>query len=154
MSEVVGDDDITPEPLDDAHRRPNGVDDATVAAVGKLSEALEWLERAKGALYDFHQMFGHLDQMMGEAADMLRDAGHGQSADLIDREIVGRNVLDGRWTFQIVEEFDDGYYQPVTAIERRIRNELVEGRRHIFEAEMKQRRRSRGVPGHEATPDH
>ena len=29
-----------PEPLDDAHRRPEGVDDATVEAVGVVSEAL------------------------------------------------------------------------------------------------------------------
>src|SRR5690606_3294937 len=36
-------------------RRPAGVDDDTVAAVGKLGEALEWVERARGRLYDFHQ---------------------------------------------------------------------------------------------------
>ena len=32
-------------PPDDPHRRPEGVDDATVAAVGKVTEALEWVER-------------------------------------------------------------------------------------------------------------
>src|SRR5215216_4415010 len=90
-----------PDPLDDAHRRPDGVDDATVQAVGVVGEALEWLERARGRLYDFHQMVGHLDLKMGEAAQQLCACGHEEEASLIEREVVGRNVLDGRWTFQV-----------------------------------------------------
>ena len=134
------------------HGRPDGVDDATVIAVGKLSEALEWLERARGRLYDFHQMLGHLDLQMGEAAEMFRDAGHDDAAALLEREVVGRNVLDGRWTFQVVEEFEETYYDPIRSVERRLRDDYMGGRRHVLEAEMKQRRRSPHVPGHEATP--
>lgn len=137
---------------DPDHQRPPGVDDATVAACGKASEALEWLERARGRLYDFHQMLGHLDFQMGDASDMLREAGHTELADLLDQEVVGRNVLDGRWTFQIVEEFEALYYEPIRAIERRLRDELMQGRRHVFEAEMKEQRRSRGRAGHEFRP--
>lgn len=40
------------------HRRPDGTDDATVAAVGKLSEALEKVEEARGHLYAFHRLCG------------------------------------------------------------------------------------------------
>jgi hypothetical protein len=87
-----------PWPDDRAHVRPDGVDDATVAAVGKVSEALEWLERARGRLFDFHQMLGHLDFQMSDAVEMLRAAGHVELSELLDREVVGRNVLDGRWT--------------------------------------------------------
>ena len=137
---------------DDRHRRPEGVDDATVEAVGKVSEAVEWLERARGRLFDFHQMLGHLDFQMGDAVDMLRKAGHDDLAELLDQEVVGRNVLDGRWTFQIVEEFEDVYYGPIRDVERRIRDELLQGRRHVFEAELKERRRTEGMPGHEARP--
>jgi hypothetical protein len=137
---------------DDRHRRPEGVDDATVEAVGKVSEAVEWLERARGRLFDFHQMLGHLDFQMGDAVDMLRKAGHDDLAELLDEEVVGRNVLDGRWTFQIVEEFEDVYYGPIRDVERRIRDELLQGRRHVFEAELKERRRTDGMPGHEARP--
>src|SRR5690606_32773176 len=115
-----------------------------VAAVGKISEAVEWLERARGRLYDFHQMLGHLDFQMSDAVDMLRDAGHPELAELVDAEVVGRNVLDGRWTFQVIEEFEEVYYRPIHAVEERIRNELVAGRRHVFESEMKERRRSQG----------
>lgn len=142
----------TPNDLDPPHRRPEGVDDATVEAVGKVSEALEWLERARGRLFDFHQMMGHVDFQMGDAVDLLREAGHGELADRLDREVVGRNVLDGRWTFQIIEEFEDVYYGPVRRLEQEIRDTLMDGRRHVFEAELKERRRTRGRPGHEARP--
>lgn len=141
-----------PLQYDLAHRRPDGVDDATVAAVGKVSEAVEWLERARGRLFDFHQMLGHLDFQMGDAVGMLREAGHDELADMLERDVVGRNVLDGRWTFQIVEEFDDVYYGPIREAERTIREELMQGRRHVFEAELKEGRRTKGQPGHEARP--
>jgi hypothetical protein len=32
-----------------------------------------------------------------------------------------------------------------------VRDELQDGKRHIFEAEMKETRRTHGKPGHEAT---
>ena len=139
-------------PPDASHARPPGVDDATVEAVGKVSEALEWLERARGRLYDFHQMLGHLDFQMEEAAGLLRDAGHAALADRLDEDVVGRNVLDGRWTFQVIEEFEETYYEPIRSLEAEIRQQLVAGRRHVFESELKERRRSAGQRGHEARP--
>jgi len=139
-------------PDDDPHRRPEGASDATVEAVGQVTEALEYLERARGRLYDFHQLMGHLDLLLGEAADALSAAGHAEQADRLRTELVGRNVLAGRWTFQIVEEFDDGYWAAARAHERRVRDELLGGRRHVHESEMKERRRTGGRPGHEARP--
>jgi hypothetical protein len=140
-------------PPDDEHVRPTGCDDRTVAAVGKVSEALETIERARGALYDFHQLMGHADFQFGEAAELLDAAGHHVHADELRRAVVGRNTLPGRWTFQIVEEFDDGYYAAVKSTEKHVRAELVGGRRHVYESEMKEARRSAGRPGHEARPE-
>jgi hypothetical protein len=40
----------------------------------------------------------------------------------------------------------------VRAAERRVRDELMGGRRHVFEAEMKEARRTNGRPGHERGP--
>lgn len=136
--------------LDD--RRPEGVSDDTVSAVGKLSEALESLERARGHLYSFHQMMGHTDLLLGEAVDALRDAGHDGIAERLEDELVGRNVIEGRWTFQIVEDFDDNYWSSFREQEKQARDELQGGIRHVFEAEMKERRRSHGKRHHEATP--
>jgi hypothetical protein len=134
------------------HHRPPGTSDETVAAVGKLSEAIEWLERARGRLYDFHQMLGHLDFQMEDAAAQLRAAGHADLAELVDREVVGRNVLEGRWTFQVLEEFERTYYDPIRAAEAQIRDELMAGRKHVFESELKEHRRTAGRPGHESRP--
>ncbi|MDT5192759.1 MAG: hypothetical protein QOI28_5010, partial [Mycobacterium sp.] len=102
---VTHDDDDTDDALT---RRPAGAEDDTIEAVGQLSEALEFVERARGDLYSFHQLIGHADRILGEACDKLRAAGHAATADRLETELVGRNVLHGRWTFQVVEEFDDG----------------------------------------------
>ena len=134
------------------HQRPDGTDDTTVAALGKLSEALEVVEEARGHLYAFHRRSGTADLTLGEAVEQLRQAGHGVLADRIERELVGRNVLEGRWTFQVVEEYDDTYYSRFRELEHEARAELVGGRRHLFEAEMKEERRSHGRRHHEATP--
>ena len=123
-----------------------------VAAVGKLSEAVEWIERVRGRLFDFHQMMGHADFLFGDAADALDAAGCPDQAQRVRSEIVGRNVLDGRWTFQIVEEFEDCYYQPVRELDHQVRGELMDGRRHVFEAELKEQRRSHGDPAHSSRP--
>ncbi|WP_028644316.1 hypothetical protein [Nocardioides sp. URHA0020] len=137
---------------DRAHQRPEGVDDATVEALGKLSEALEVVEEARGLLYAFHRRCGTADLTLGESVDLLRQAGHTDLADRIQRELVGRNILAGRWSFQVVEDYDSGYYATFRDLESDAREALVGGRRHLYEAEMKEERRSDGVPGHEALP--
>jgi hypothetical protein len=137
---------------DERGRRPEGVDDATVEATGLLSEAMEWIERARGRLYDFHQLSGHADLLLGEAADALEAAGHRTVAEEIRSTLVGRNVIEGRWTFQIVEEYDDDYWQPVRALVRTTEDELLAGRRHVHESEMKERRRTPGHPQHRSRP--
>ncbi|GAA3819732.1 hypothetical protein GCM10022226_45200 [Sphaerisporangium flaviroseum] len=121
------------------HRRPDGVDDTTVEAVGKLSEALETAERARGHLYAFHQLTGRAHLQLEEAVKLLRAAGHADQADAVCEELLGRDVLAGRWTFQIVEEYEDGYRRCFLDVEERIRAQLVGGRRHVYEAEMKHR---------------
>lgn len=133
-------------------RRPPGVSDETIAAVGKVSEALEWVERARGHLYSFHQLMGHADLTLGEACDELRRAGHTTTADRLETELVGRNALSGRWTFQVVEEFDDDYWTPFREHERRVRNDLQAGQRHLYEAMLKEQRRTVGGEGHDAQP--
>jgi len=142
----------TDQPLPE-HTRPDGVTDATVEALGKLSEALEAVEVCRGHLYAFHRRSGTADLTLGDAVDLLRKAGHEELAERIDTELVGRNVIHGRWTFQIVEEYDDTYYSLFRELEQAARDELVGGRRHLYEAEMKERERTPGDPHHTAVPD-
>ncbi len=137
---------------DSNHQRPPSASDKTVEALGKLSEALEVVEHARGLLYGFHRLTGTADLALGEAVELLREAGHDALADEVDLDVLGRNVIEGRWTFQIVEDYDDHYYAAFKALEKRARDELVDGKRHLFEAEMKEDRRTHGRKHHEALP--
>ena len=121
---------------------PADIDDTTVEALGKLSEALETTERARGHLYSFHQLTGHADLQLDQAVELLRASGHPEYADIVVNDLVGRNVLPGRWTFQVVEEYEDGYYRFFADLEKRIRDELAGGRRHLHEARMKEQRQT------------
>ena len=123
-----------------------------IDAVGRLTEALESCERARGHLYSFHQLTGESDFKLGDAVDLLRAAGHDAVADRLDRELVGRNVIEDRWTFQIVESYDDTYWSVFRDLERSVRHELTGGRRHLYEAELKEDRRTHGHPDHTAGP--
>ncbi|RAN93855.1 hypothetical protein GAR05_05155 [Micromonospora saelicesensis] len=139
-------------PLDEEHSRPESLDDDTIEALGELSKALETIHRVRGHLYSAHQLVGGADLTLDRVVKLMRRAGRREIADRVEQELLGRNLLPGRWTFQIVEEFDAGYYAAFQEIERDAREKLAGGRRHIFEAEMKERRRTHGMPGHEATP--
>jgi hypothetical protein len=125
-------------------------DDAVRDAVGKLRKALETTERARGRLYDFHQMTGTADFELGDAVRALREAGLGAQADLVERELVGRNVIADRWTFQVVEDYDDGYYATFHRIEQQVRAQAGDLPRHGYEQQLKDGRRTHGRPGHEA----
>ena len=84
-------------------------------------------------------MSGHADLLVGEAADDLDDSGHPEWAERIRAKLVGRNVIEGRWTSQIVEEYDATYWQEARSLVAAAESDLVEGRAHVHESEMKER---------------
>jgi hypothetical protein len=131
--------------------RPD-LDDTTVEALGKLSEALETVDQARGFLYAFHQLTGKADRLLQESVELFGAAGAPELAHDLERDLVGRNVIADRWTFQIVEDFDENYWTPFRAYDARAREELAGGARHVLEARMKQRERTAGHPAHEAGP--
>jgi len=135
----------------DDRTRPD-LDGTLVEGLGKLSEALETVEAARGLLYGFHQMTGKADQELQDAVRLLREAGATALADDLDRELVGRNVIADRWTYQIVEDYDAGYWTTFRDFDSRARAEFSDGDRHVYEARMKQRERTKGHPGHQAGP--
>jgi hypothetical protein len=140
------------EQPDHGHVRPEGASDAAVDAAGKMSEALESLERARGHLYSFHQLVGKADLELDEVLELLEGCGETELAERIRTDLLGRNVVPGHWTFQLVEAFDDGYWEVFRAHERAVREALVAGRRHVYESEMTERRRTHGRAGHESRP--
>jgi len=138
---------------DDEHVRPAGASDEAIAAAGKMSEALETVERARGHLHSFHQLIGKADFELDEVLELLGECGAERLAERLRTDLVGRNVVPGCWTFQLIEEFDETYWAVFRAHEREVRDELAGGRRHVYESELKERRRTHGRPGHEARPD-
>lgn len=121
------------------HPRPDGVSDATVDALAKLSAALETAEDARGHLYAFHRLSGRADLDLQESVQALRDAGHDHAADIVTEVLVGRDVVPGMWTFQLVEAYDANYAEVFRAVERSVRTELGVAAPHVGEAEMKVR---------------
>jgi hypothetical protein len=116
--------------------------DDTVTALGSLSAALEIVEHARGHLYAFHRMSGSADLALQDALRELRDAGHVELADDIDTALVGRDVIEGNWTFQLVEDYDAHYVAVFRAAEARARQVCGNAAPHIYEAEMKAREQS------------
>lgn len=84
--------------------------------IGKVNEALEGVKRARGRLYDFHQLIGR--------ADFLFES------------------RPTRWN----------YYATITEVESAVRGEPMAGRRHVYESELKNRRRTKQRPGHKRRP--
>ncbi|WP_154770384.1 hypothetical protein [Nakamurella alba] len=130
---------------DSARPRTAGLDDPTVSALGELSAALEVVEEARGQLYGFHRKSGEADLALQGAVRSLRAAGHRELADEIDRVLVGRDTIAGRWTFQLVEDYDAGYWSVFREVERVAREQLAAGVPHVFEAEMKREEQRSGT---------
>ena len=121
-------------------------------SLGYLSAALDNVEHARGHLYAFHRLCGSAETAFEDAVEKLRDAGHLEIVEELEQAVLGRNPLPGMWSFQMVESYDDGYYADVTRLHQHALDTLVEGKRHLYEAETKERLRTRGRTGHEATP--
>jgi hypothetical protein len=119
------------------HPVPNGVGDKTVAALGELSAAFEVLEEARGHLYAFHRRSGKADLALQEALDHLRQAGHRELADEIDQVLVGRDVVPGMWTYQLVEAYDRTYYDVWQAAVEKAERVTGGGVPHLAESGMK-----------------
>lgn len=119
------------------HPRPEESDDATVAAVGRLSAAFEVIENARGILYAFHRLTGEADLALQDALSALRAAGHPELADEVDEVLVGRDVVRDMWTFQIVEAYDEQYYRVFRDVNATVARQLLGTEGHVYESEMK-----------------
>lgn len=123
--------------------RSPGLTDDGVAALGKLSEALEVAEHARGLLYGFHRLCGTADLTLQEAVRLIRAAGEPALADQIEQVLVGRDVVAGMWSYQLVEAYDAGYWSVFRDAEAHARRTFGDtcrhNPRHVFEAEMQHR---------------
>jgi hypothetical protein len=128
-----------------ARERPAGMSDELVSALGTVSEALEVVEDARGHLYAFHRLCGTADLTLQRAVTELRGAGRPDIADEIDQVLVGRDVIAGRWSFQVVEDYDESYYRVFRAMQSWARSTAGDVPPHLFEAEMQLREQRDGT---------
>ena len=125
-------------PTDDAP------DDETVSALHEVELGFEWLQRANGHLLQFHHATGHGMDHLAAAEDHLRAAGHAELANAIRDELLPRGVVDDdRWSYDLVENFQQELLADVDAFEARAREELAAGDRHVAERQQERRWKQR-----------
>lgn len=107
--------------------------------------AVEHVHRAYGYLLGFHHRIGHAMDAFAAAEGTLREAGHDDLADELRDRHLPAGPVDDRWTYELVESFEDGFLAAVASFDERIREDLSGGRRHVAEAEQKRRWRDRAA---------
>ncbi|GGL21495.1 hypothetical protein GCM10009037_00970 [Halarchaeum grantii] len=75
---------------------------------------------------------------LATAEGCLRDAGHEAFADAIRDDYLPRGVLgdgegDGRWSYDVLETYEETFLEDVLAFEDEVAEDLADGRRHVEE---------------------
>jgi hypothetical protein len=115
-------------------------------ALHSIELGVEWLHRAHGNLVEFHHKTGHAMDHLAEAEEQLRACGHTDLADALRNEYLPCGVIDGgRWSYDVLESYQDGFLSALTAFEERARGEVADGQRHVTERrqEREWKRRAR-----------
>lgn len=117
-------------------------------AIHNVELSLEWLHRAHGDLIEFHHKTGHAMDHLAEAEVKLRACGHTELADALRDEYLPRGVIDGdRWSYDLVEGYQDGFLSEVTAFEELAREEVTDGQRHVAERQQEREWKQRAENG-------
>ncbi|MFC4542927.1 hypothetical protein ACFO5R_13445 [Halosolutus amylolyticus] len=103
-------------------------------ALHEVELALEWVQRAQGSLIEFHHATGHGMDHLAEAEDLLRESDHDELADAIRTDLLPHGVVDeDRWSYDVLENFQETLLAETTRLERRVRRDLADGERHLRE---------------------
>jgi hypothetical protein len=119
----------------DAETMPGAtLDETEREALHEVELGLEWLQRAQGYLLEFHHATGHGMDHLYEAEHLLDASGHVDLADSVRTELLPHGVVDDdRWSYDVLENFQETLLAEATTVERRIRTELADGERHVQE---------------------
>ncbi|MDG5820883.1 hypothetical protein [Natronococcus sp. A-GB7] len=113
------------------------------AALHELQLGIEYVHRAYGNLLEFHHELGHAMDRIGDAEEELREAGHEEWADRLRDDHLPAGAISDRWTYELVEEFSDGFLEDADAFEEEVREELADGVGHVTERRQQRRIRER-----------
>ena len=125
-----------------------GLTEVELEALHEVELGLEWLQRAQGYLIEFHHATGHGMDHLALAESRLREAGHDGLADDVRDDLLPHGVVDeDRWSYDVVEDFQTALLTETRDLERRVRQEVTDGRRHV--AERRQEREWKRRAEHE-----
>ncbi|WP_254761867.1 hypothetical protein [Natrinema marinum] len=125
-------DDSSTDP--DAGSEAVSVSDGECEALHEVELGLEWVQRAQGSLLEFHHATGHGMDHLYRAEELLRATGHDELADAIRGELLPHGVVDeDRWSYDVLENFQETLLAKTRALERRVRREVADGERHVRE---------------------
>jgi len=120
-------------------KNASDLSETELEALHRAELGKEWLRRAHGTLVEVHHATGHAMDHMNEAETMLREAGHTDLADQLRDELLPTGAIEDRWTYDLLESFESGILTDVTAYERRVREKIADGERHITERRQERR---------------
>jgi hypothetical protein len=113
-------------------------------ALHEVELGLECILRAQGHLVEFHHATGHGMDHLAAAEELFRDAGHDDLADRIrDRHLPVGVTDDDRWSYAVLEGFQEGMLADVEAFEEHARSSLADGQRHVTERRQEREWRDR-----------
>ncbi|SIQ72358.1 hypothetical protein SAMN05421858_0197 [Haladaptatus litoreus] len=113
-------------------------------ALHELELGVEGLRKAHGYLVHFHHATGRAMNHLQVAESNLREAGHDEFADHIRDEILPSGVLgDDRWTYELLETFEEEFFEHVVTFEQAVCENVASGERHVKERRQQRRWRER-----------
>lgn len=128
--------------IDEGDSRPwTGLTERELRAMHDVEVGTEWLQRAHGHLLAFHHAVGHGMDRFDVAEGALREEGHVELANQLRDGLLPRGVVDDTWSYGLVEAYQEGLLAESVAFERRARERLADGERHVNERRQRHRRR-------------
>ncbi|RCU47354.1 hypothetical protein DU504_08615 [Haloplanus salinus] len=122
-------------------------------ALHEVELGVENLHRAHGYLVSFHHSTGRAMDHLAVAEGLLREAGHEELADRLRDDHLPRGVLPpcdgeetraGRWSYDVLEKFQETFLEDVVAFGDRVHDEMADGRRHVAERRQEAAWKERG----------
>jgi len=122
--------------------RPEDLTETEREALHEIELCVERLHRAHGHLVGFHHDTGRAMDHLAVAEERLRDCGRNDLADAIRDEHLPRGVVRvgdpgektaGRWSYDVLEDFQESFLADLLAFEEAAREEVAGGLRHAAE---------------------
>jgi len=102
-------------------------------AVHEVERGAEWIRRAHGNLVEFHHAVGHAMDHFDDAEAALEGA-YPDLAERFDEAVLPAGLTDdGKLSYQLVAEFEEGFLATIEDVTDETREELVDGERYVVE---------------------